>query len=95
MARQMVEVYAEFATGAAAMPVIVGRKSRIEAFAGADVTFTIEAMMGDRRALQACKPWKHALLDRAQPGGTRVQREQGAPHAAAHASGAWLSRWQE
>ena len=29
-----------------------GRKSRIESFAGANVTFTIEAMMGDRRALQ-------------------------------------------
>ena len=53
MARQMVEVYAEFAVNAAAMPVIVGRKSRIESFAGANVTFTIEAMMGDRRALQA------------------------------------------
>lgn len=29
-----------------------GRKSRIESFAGANVTYTIEAMMGDRRALQ-------------------------------------------
>lgn len=29
-----------------------GRKSRIESFAGANATFTIEAMMGDRRALQ-------------------------------------------
>jgi hypothetical protein len=29
-----------------------GRKSRIESFAGANVTFTIEAMMGDKRALQ-------------------------------------------
>lgn len=29
-----------------------GRKSRLESFAGADKTLTIEAMMGDRRALQ-------------------------------------------
>ena len=31
-----------------------GRKSRIESFAGANITYTIEAMMGDRRALQVC-----------------------------------------
>ena len=37
----------------AAMPVVAGRKSRIESFAGADCTYTIEAMMGDKRALQA------------------------------------------
>ena len=29
-----------------------GRKSRLESFAGANKTLTIEAMMGDRRALQ-------------------------------------------
>jgi prolyl-tRNA synthetase len=46
-------LYERFAVGAAAMPVVAGRKSRRESFAGADVTFTIEAMMGDRRALQA------------------------------------------
>jgi len=34
------------------MPVIPGRKSRIESFAGANVTYTIEAMMGDQKALQ-------------------------------------------
>ncbi|CAL8460590.1 g119 [Coccomyxa elongata] len=53
MAEQMVNVYADFAINCAAMPVIPGRKSRIESFAGANVTLTIEAMMGDRRALQA------------------------------------------
>lgn len=31
-----------------------GRKSRIESFAGAVETFTIEAMMGDGKALQVC-----------------------------------------
>ena len=52
MARQMVGVYEEFAVNVAAMPVIAGRKSRVETFAGANTTYTIEAMMGDRRALQ-------------------------------------------
>ena len=50
---EMVNVYAEFAEDVAAMPVIVGRKSAVESFAGANRTYTIEAMMGDRRALQA------------------------------------------
>jgi len=52
-AREFVGLYARFAREVAALPVIVGRKSRAESFAGANVTFTIEAMMGDGRALQA------------------------------------------
>lgn len=48
----MISIYAEFAREVAAMPVMVGRKSRLESFAGADCTYTIEAMMGDKRALQ-------------------------------------------
>ena len=52
-AMQMIRVYAEFAQTQAAMPVIPGRKSRVESFAGANVTYTIEAMMGDKKALQA------------------------------------------
>lgn len=51
-AKDMLAVYADFAGNIAAMPVLVGRKSRLESFAGADATYTIEAMMGDRRALQ-------------------------------------------
>lgn len=51
-ARDMIGVYADFARNVAAMPVLVGRKSRLESFAGADCTYTIEAMMGDKRALQ-------------------------------------------
>jgi prolyl-tRNA synthetase len=51
-ARRMLGVYEWFARTKAAMPVVAGRKSRIESFAGANVTYTIEAMMGDRRALQ-------------------------------------------
>jgi prolyl-tRNA synthetase len=49
----MIQLYEQFAVTQAAMPVVVGRKSRIESFAGANVTYTIEAMMGDKRALQA------------------------------------------
>lgn len=49
----MIDIYTKFAYEQAAIPVIVGRKSKVETFAGADKTYTIEAMMGDRKALQA------------------------------------------
>lgn len=49
----MIDVYIKFAYEQAAIPVIAGRKSRVETFAGASRTYTIEAMMGDRKALQA------------------------------------------
>ncbi|XP_008775943.2 proline--tRNA ligase, chloroplastic/mitochondrial [Phoenix dactylifera] len=52
-ALQMIDVYKKFAYEQAAIPVIAGRKSRAETFAGATQTYTIEAMMGDRKALQA------------------------------------------
>lgn len=51
--RQMLNVYADFAVREAAIPVIPGRKSESEKFAGADTTYAIEAMMGDGKALQA------------------------------------------
>ncbi|MCJ7666977.1 MAG: proline--tRNA ligase [Anaerolineae bacterium] len=51
--RRMLEIYREFAEEEMAIPVIVGRKSESEKFAGAVHTYTIEAMMQDRRALQA------------------------------------------
>jgi prolyl-tRNA synthetase len=51
--RQMLEVYASFAEEVLAMPVIPGQKSENEKFAGALDTFTIEAMMQDKKALQA------------------------------------------
>lgn len=50
---QMLEVYADFSENEAAVPVIRGRKSESEKFAGAVNSYSIEAMMGDRRALQA------------------------------------------
>ncbi len=51
--RQMLDVYATFAEEYMAMPVIRGVKSANERFAGADDTYTIEAMMQDGKALQA------------------------------------------
>ncbi len=52
-ARKMQDVYAEFAEEYMAMPVIKGAKSESERFAGADDTYTIEALMQDGKALQA------------------------------------------
>jgi len=52
-ARQMLDVYADFAENEAAVPVIKGRKSESEKFPGAAVSYTIEAIMGDGRALQS------------------------------------------
>jgi prolyl-tRNA synthetase len=51
--RQMLDIYTDFAVRDAAIPVIPGRKSDAERFAGADRTYSIEAMMGDGKALQA------------------------------------------
>ena len=50
---QMLEVYRSFAEEDAAMPVIAGRKSENEKFAGALRTYSIEALMEDGKALQA------------------------------------------
>jgi prolyl-tRNA synthetase len=50
---RMLEVYTRFATDEAAVPVIPGRKSDTERFAGAVRTYSIEAMMGDTKALQS------------------------------------------
>ena len=51
--RQMLDIYADFAINDAAIPVIPGKKSDAEKFAGADITYSIEAMMGDGKALQS------------------------------------------
>ncbi len=51
--RQMLDIYADFAVNDAAIPVIPGRKSDAEKFAGAETTYSIEAMMGDGKALQS------------------------------------------
>lgn len=46
-------IYQEFAETELAMPVVAGIKSDSEKFAGASRTYSIEALMGDGRALQA------------------------------------------
>jgi len=51
--RLMLDVYADLAENYLAMPVIKGRKSPAERFPGAVDTLSIEAMMQDRKALQA------------------------------------------
>jgi prolyl-tRNA synthetase len=50
---KMLGVYRTFAEEFMALPVIEGRKTEREKFAGADHTYSIEAMMGDGKALQA------------------------------------------
>ncbi len=50
---RMLGVYADFAIRDGAIPVIEGRKSETEKFAGADASYSIEAMMGNKWALQA------------------------------------------
>lgn len=52
-ALRMLNVYADFAINDASVPVVTGRKSNSEKFAGAVRSYSIEAMMGDTRALQA------------------------------------------
>lgn len=51
--RRMLDVYTRFAVDDGAIPVIPGRKSPTEKFAGAVNSYSIEAMMGDTKALQA------------------------------------------
>jgi len=51
-ARQMLEIYKNFAENIMAIPVIPGIKSESEKFAGAKCTYTVEAMMQDGKALQ-------------------------------------------
>lgn len=50
---KMLGVYKDFAETELAMPVLQGRKTESEKFAGADKTYSVEALMGDGRALQA------------------------------------------
>ena len=50
---QMLNVYADFCEQKLAIPVVKGRKTDKEKFAGAEATYTIEAMMHDGKALQS------------------------------------------
>jgi len=51
--KQMLDIYQEVLEQVLAIPVLTGLKSEAERFAGAVDTYCIEAMMGDKRALQA------------------------------------------
>lgn len=50
---QMLNLYADFCEEVLAIPMIKGRKTDKEKFAGAEATYTIEAMMHDGKALQS------------------------------------------
>lgn len=50
---KMLNVYAEFCENVLAIPVIKGRKTDKEKFAGAEATYTIESLMHDGKALQS------------------------------------------
>ena len=50
---QMLNVYADFCEQCLAIPVVKGRKTDKEKFAGAEATYTIEALMHDGKALQS------------------------------------------
>ena len=52
-ALEIVEIYRTLFEDCLAIPTIIGRKSNLERFAGADETFSIETMMRDKKALQA------------------------------------------
>ena len=60
-ALQMQQVYKDFVENYMAMPVFAGTKSESEKFAGAEFTYTIEAMMQDGKALQSGT--SHLLAD--------------------------------
>ena len=51
--QQMLNLYADFCEEVLAMPVVRGRKTDKEKFAGAEATYTIEALMHDGKALQS------------------------------------------
>ena len=50
---QMLNVYADFCEEVLAIPVVKGRKTDKEKFAGAEATYTIESLMHDGKALQS------------------------------------------
>ena len=83
---KMLGVYAEFAEQTMAMPVIQGEKTAGERFPGAVQTFCIEAMMQDRKALQAGT--SHFLGQNfAKASGIKFQSEKG------QVEHAWTTSW--
>ncbi len=83
---RMLEVYRTFAEEWMAMPVLAGRKSDSEKFAGAVRTYSIEAMMQDKKALQAGT--SHNLGQNfARAFGTQFQGRDGQQHLV------WQTSW--
>ncbi len=83
---KMLGVYADFAERYMAMPVICGEKTEGERFPGADMTLCIEAMMQDRKALQAGT--SHFLGQNFAKGcNIQFQNEAG------HLQYAWTTSW--
>ena len=80
------QVYEDFALNVLGIPVLVGRKTERERFAGADATYTIEGMMGDGKALQMGT--SHELGQNfAKAFGIQFQDESGANQFA------WQTSW--
>jgi len=83
---KMLEVYRDFVENSLAIPVIKGRKSEGEKFPGAVDTYSIEAMMQDRKALQAGT--SHFLGQNfAKSSGIRFQNQSG------DLEYAWTTSW--
>jgi len=84
--RQMLDVYQQFAEEYMAMPVLIGEKTAGERFPGAVSTLCIEAMMQDRKALQAGT--SHFLGQNfAKSSGIQFQNREG------NIEHAWTTSW--
>jgi len=84
--RLMLDIYQKFAEEYMAMPVLIGEKTAGERFPGADTTLCIEAMMQDRKALQAGT--SHFLGQSfAKASGIRFQNREG------ELEYAWTTSW--
>jgi prolyl-tRNA synthetase len=83
---RMLEVYRTFAEEWMAMPVLAGQKSDSEKFAGALRTYSIEAMMQDKKALQAGTS-HHLGQNFAKAFGTQFQGRDGQQHFV------WQTSW--
>jgi prolyl-tRNA synthetase len=80
------DVYEDFAVNVLALPVLIGRKTERERFAGAHATYTIEGMMGDGKALQMGT--SHELGQNfAKAFGIQFQSDQGVQEYA------WQTSW--
>jgi prolyl-tRNA synthetase len=83
---RMLNVYADFAEQYMAMPVVMGEKTERERFPGAVNTYSIEAMMQDRKALQAGT--SHFLGQKfAKASDIKFQSEEGVEELA------WTTSW--